>query len=71
MGLSRILEHVSKSHEETGDPAVNPEIEYQLMQSHAKELRQAAAMHRRVREAQKSGESERRHRSLFSKFRKS
>ncbi|MET9343647.1 hypothetical protein [Nonomuraea sp. NPDC003804] len=50
---------------------MNPEIEYQLMQSHAQELRQAAAAHRRVREAQRSGESERRHRSVFGKLRKS
>ncbi|MFD1930861.1 MULTISPECIES: hypothetical protein [Nonomuraea] len=49
---------------------MNPELEYQLIQSHTQELRQAAAAHRRVREAQKSGETERRHRSVFGKLRK-
>ncbi|MFE3454564.1 hypothetical protein ACFXJ8_37145 [Nonomuraea sp. NPDC059194] len=50
---------------------MNPEIEYQLIQAQARELRRAAAAHRQVREAQRAGESERRHRSVFGKFRKS
>ncbi|MER6943704.1 hypothetical protein ABZ297_37495 [Nonomuraea sp. NPDC005983] len=48
---------------------MNPEIEYELMKSHAHELRQAAAQHRRVREAERSNKSERR--SVFGKRRSS
>jgi hypothetical protein len=46
---------------------VSPEIEYQLMKSHVNELHQAAARHRRVREAEQGNKSERR--SLFRKRR--
>lgn len=48
---------------------MNAEIEYQLMKSQAHELHQAAARHRRVREAQKANKSERR--SVFGKRRSS
>ncbi|WP_219465333.1 hypothetical protein [Nonomuraea rhizosphaerae] len=48
---------------------MSPEIEYQLMKSHVTELREAAARHRRVREAQQGNKSERR--SLFGKRRSS
>jgi hypothetical protein len=48
---------------------MNPEIEYQLMKSHADELRKAAAEHRRVREAERGNKSERR--SFFGKRRSS
>lgn len=48
---------------------MNPEIEFELMKSQAKELREAAAKHRRVREAERSNRSERR--SVFGKRRTS
>ncbi|WP_171074234.1 hypothetical protein [Nonomuraea basaltis] len=48
---------------------MHPEIEYELMKSHASELRKAAAEHRRVREAEKGNKSERR--SFFGKRRSS
>ncbi|WP_197093810.1 hypothetical protein [Nonomuraea sp. SBT364] len=48
---------------------MNAEIEFQLMKSHANELREAAARHRRVREAQRANKSERR--SVFGKRRSS
>ncbi|WP_198654225.1 MULTISPECIES: hypothetical protein [Actinomycetes] len=48
---------------------MNPEIEYELMKSQAKELREAAARHRRVREAERANKSERR--SVFGKRRSS
>lgn len=48
---------------------MNPEIEYELMKSQAKELRAAAARHRRVREAERANKSERR--SVFGKRRTS
>ncbi|MFI7419488.1 hypothetical protein [Nonomuraea sp. NPDC049684] len=48
---------------------MNPELEYELMKSHASELRQAAAEHRRVREAMKGNKAERR--SVFGKRRSS
>ncbi|HUR09478.1 MAG TPA: hypothetical protein VM347_43550 [Nonomuraea sp.] len=48
---------------------MSPEIEYQIMKSHVNELRQAAARHRQVREAQEGNKSERR--SLFGKRRSS
>jgi hypothetical protein len=44
---------------------MNAEIEFQLMKSQARELHQAAARHRRVREAQQATKSERR--SVFGK----
>ncbi|WP_219462888.1 hypothetical protein [Nonomuraea rhizosphaerae] len=47
---------------------MNAELEYAVMQNHADELRQAAAEHRRVREAMKGRKSERRHRSVFAKL---
>lgn len=46
---------------------MSPEIEYQLMKSQANELREAAARHRRVREAEKGNKAERR--SVFGKRR--
>ncbi|MEU1386004.1 MULTISPECIES: hypothetical protein [unclassified Nonomuraea] len=48
---------------------MNPELEYELMKSHASELRKAAAEHRRVREAMKGNKAERR--SVFGKRRSS
>jgi len=48
---------------------MHSEIEYELMKSHAIELREAAAQHRLVREAQRGNKSERR--SLFGKRRSS
>ncbi|MFG3441055.1 hypothetical protein ACGF0J_27705 [Nonomuraea sp. NPDC047897] len=48
---------------------MNPEIHFELMKSHASELRQAAARHRRVREAEEGNKSERR--SVFGKRRTS
>ncbi|MER6575728.1 hypothetical protein [Nonomuraea sp. NPDC001023] len=48
---------------------MNPELEYELMKSHASELRRAAAEHRRVREAMKGNKAERR--SVFGKRRSS
>ncbi|NUW38284.1 hypothetical protein HTZ77_43840 [Nonomuraea sp. SMC257] len=48
---------------------MNPEIDYQLMKSQARELRAAADRHRRVREAQEGNKSERR--SVFGKRRPS
>ncbi|NUW45055.1 hypothetical protein [Nonomuraea rhodomycinica] len=48
---------------------MNPEIDYQLMKSQARELRAAAAQHRRVREAEEGNKSERR--SVFGKRRSS
>ncbi|GGT21897.1 hypothetical protein ACFFV7_48370 [Nonomuraea spiralis] len=48
---------------------MNPEIEYELMKNHANELRQAAAEHRRVREAMKGNKAGRR--SVFGKRRSS
>lgn len=45
---------------------MNAELDYQLMKSHVTELQQAAANHRRVREAQKANKSERR--SVFARF---
>ncbi|MFI7452275.1 hypothetical protein ACIBQX_32600 [Nonomuraea sp. NPDC049714] len=48
---------------------MNAEIEFQLMKSQANELRQAAARHRRVREAEQANKSERR--SVFGKRRSS
>ncbi|NUR90451.1 MAG: hypothetical protein HOY71_40785 [Nonomuraea sp.] len=48
---------------------MNPEIEFQLMKAHTNELREAAAKHRRVREAQQANKSERR--SVFGKRRSS
>ncbi|MDR8407356.1 hypothetical protein [Nonomuraea sp. 3-1Str] len=48
---------------------MNPEMDYQLMKSHARELRAAAEEHRRVREAEKGNKSERR--SVFGKRRSS
>jgi hypothetical protein len=48
---------------------VNAEIEFELMKSHASELRAAAARHRRVREAKEANKSERR--SVFGKRRSS
>ncbi|MEW9553981.1 hypothetical protein [Nonomuraea sp. NPDC050783] len=48
---------------------MNPEIEYELMKSHASELRRAAAEHRRVREAERSNKAGRR--SVFGKRRSS
>ncbi|MFC5831285.1 hypothetical protein [Nonomuraea insulae] len=48
---------------------MHPEIEFELMKNHANELRQAAAEHRRVREAERHNKSERR--SFFGKRRSS
>ncbi|MEV4291299.1 hypothetical protein AB0K40_37830 [Nonomuraea bangladeshensis] len=48
---------------------MNPEIEFELMKSHANELRRAAAQHRRVREAEQINKAERR--SVFGKRRTS
>ncbi|MGI5268714.1 hypothetical protein ACQEUU_06160 [Nonomuraea sp. CA-218870] len=48
---------------------MNPEIEFQLMKSQADELHQAAARHRRVREARRANKTERR--SVFGKRRSS
>ncbi|MFI6603956.1 hypothetical protein ACIBHX_47655 [Nonomuraea sp. NPDC050536] len=48
---------------------MHPEIEYQLMKNHANELREEAARHRQVREAQRANKSERR--SVFGKRRSS
>jgi hypothetical protein len=48
---------------------MHPEMQYELMKSHASELRRAAAEHRRVREAQEGNKSERR--SVFGKRRSS
>ncbi|MEV1178728.1 hypothetical protein [Nonomuraea sp. NPDC049784] len=48
---------------------MHPEIEYELMKNHANELREAAAHHRRVREAERANKSERR--SVFGKRRSS
>jgi hypothetical protein len=48
---------------------MSPEIEFQLMKSHASELRAAAARHRRVREVAKGNKAERR--SVFGKRRSS
>jgi hypothetical protein len=48
---------------------MHPEIEFELMKNHANELRQAAAEHRRAREAQRHNRSGRR--SLFGKRRSS
>ncbi|NUR88727.1 MAG: hypothetical protein HOY71_31955 [Nonomuraea sp.] len=39
---------------------MNAELEYAMMQNHAQELRQAAARHRRAREAMKAHRSGRR-----------
>ncbi|GAA0938329.1 hypothetical protein [Nonomuraea longicatena] len=39
---------------------MNPELTFQLMQSDAKELRQAAARHRRAAEAAQDNRAERR-----------
>lgn len=47
---------------------MNAEFEYVVMQNHAKELREAAAEHRRVREALKGRQAERRHRSFLARF---
>ncbi|MEV0348169.1 hypothetical protein ACIBO2_05375 [Nonomuraea sp. NPDC050022] len=47
---------------------MNAELEYVVMKNHADELREAAAEHRRVREALKGQKAERRHRSVFAKF---
>ena len=47
---------------------MNAELEYIVMQNHAKELREAAAEHRRVREALKGRRDERRHRSFLARF---
>ncbi|MFG2075352.1 hypothetical protein SAMN05421874_12059 [Nonomuraea maritima] len=46
---------------------MNPEIQFQLMKSTAREMREAAADHRRVRDAQAGNKAERR--SLFGKRR--
>lgn len=48
---------------------MHPEIEFELMKNHANELRQAAAEHRRVREAVRHNKSQRR--SFFGKRRSS
>ncbi|GAA1731725.1 hypothetical protein AB0K40_13945 [Nonomuraea bangladeshensis] len=48
---------------------MNAELEYSVMQHHASELRQAAAEQRRVREALRGPRAERRHRSVFARFR--
>ena len=45
---------------------MNAELEYVVMKNHARELREAAAQHRRVREAQKGQKAERR--SVFAKL---
>lgn len=50
---------------------MNPEIELQVMQSHVSELRQAAAHHRQVREAEKANKAARRSRSVFGMLRSS
>ncbi|MFI7451743.1 hypothetical protein ACIBQX_29900 [Nonomuraea sp. NPDC049714] len=47
---------------------MNAEFEYTVMQNHAQELREAAAEHRRVREALKARKAERGHRSLFARL---
>lgn len=46
---------------------MNAELDFQLMKSHVSELHQAAAEHRRVREAKKANKSERR--SVFARLR--
>ncbi|MER7361472.1 hypothetical protein ACI2LC_16270 [Nonomuraea wenchangensis] len=48
---------------------MNAELEYSVMQHHASELRRAAAEQRRVREALRGPQAERRHRSFFARFR--
>ncbi|WP_336208642.1 hypothetical protein [Nonomuraea sp. LPB2021202275-12-8] len=48
---------------------MHPEIEFQFMKSQARELREVAARHRRVREVQRANKSERR--SVFGKRRSS
>ena len=47
---------------------MNAELDYALMQNHADELRQAAAEHRRARQAMKELKPERRHRSVFARL---
>jgi hypothetical protein len=50
------------------EPEMNAELDYALMQNHADELRQAAAEHRRARQAMKELKPERRHRSVFARL---
>ncbi|MER7502311.1 hypothetical protein AB0L05_09590 [Nonomuraea pusilla] len=47
---------------------MNAELEYAVMQSHADELRRAAAEHRRARQAGLEARGERRNRSLLARF---
>ncbi|WP_197093549.1 hypothetical protein [Nonomuraea sp. SBT364] len=47
---------------------MNAEFEYVVMQNHARELREAAAEQRRVRQAVKEQRGGRRHRSVFARL---
>jgi transposase len=47
---------------------MSAEFEYVVMQNHARELRETAAEHRRVRQAIKERRGERQHRSLLAKL---
>ncbi|MGW0808770.1 hypothetical protein [Nonomuraea sp. NPDC002799] len=47
---------------------MNAELEYTVMQHHASELRRAAALQRRVRQALKEQPAELRNRSIFAKL---
>ncbi|MEU7894680.1 hypothetical protein AB0B45_17695 [Nonomuraea sp. NPDC049152] len=48
---------------------MNPEVNYQIMQTRIDELHAAAAHHRQVKEAQKAPRAERRQRSFFARLR--
>ncbi|MEV5894561.1 hypothetical protein [Nonomuraea fuscirosea] len=47
---------------------MNAELDYSIMQHHASELRQAAAEHRRARQARRGDPTERRHRSVIARL---
>jgi len=47
---------------------MNAEFEYVVMQNHARELREAAAEHRRVLQARRERKARRPHRSILARL---